>query len=145
MTLTELVTSLRLDFGDPNGELLDDASVQRAITRALSLVNSDLDTSYTFENGSLSPTPDDQFREVLLFRALGFVCSTMRAVCARNFSFSSGDMRVDKTRQADYWAKQEEDVLKQYRDKVEQLNPTDPFNNLKPLIYEIDSEPPDEC
>lgn len=143
MRLDDLVAILRVDLGDGSGELIDDASVRRAITRALPLVARDVEAAYTITNDEITPSPDSLFTELLLLRAQAFACSMLRAMTARNFSFKSGDKEVDKSKQADWWAKQERDLLDEYRQRVDALTGGDPTTNLKPAIYEMNSELPD--
>lgn len=143
MTLEELIAVLRTDLGDPNGELADDASLERAVRRALPLVCRDLDVSHRIVDGVFQPEPDDLFKELLLLRAQAFACSMLRAMTARNFSFKSGDKEVDKTRQADWWAKQEKDLLAEYRGRIDAVKPGDPTVAVTPMIYELDTEPCD--
>ena len=143
MTLEELIAVLRTDLGDPNGESIDDTSLERAIRRALPLVCRDLDVFHKFVGGEVQPEPDDLFQELLLLRAQAFACSMLRAITARNFSFKSGDKEVDKTKQADWWARQEKDLLDEYKARIEDLKPGDPTVAVTPMIYEVGSEPRD--
>jgi hypothetical protein len=144
VTITNLIAALRLDLGDPSGELLGDVALRRALERAVPLVSADMGVAVAVVGEGLSPVPDSIFHELLLLRAQAFSCSMLRAMTARNFSFKSGDKEVDKTKQADWWAKQERDLLDDYQARVEALKPGDPQTNVTPLIYEVESVPRDE-
>lgn len=137
MTVTDLVAALRLDLGDTSGELLDDALARRAITRAVPLMSRDLGVTTAVVGEDLQPEPDSLYRELLLLRAQAFACGMLRARTSQNFSFKSGDKEVDKTKQADWWAKQENDLLEEYAARVEALQPGDPTANVKPAIFEV--------
>ena len=107
MTRAELIHSLRLEYHDSDeaSPLLDDEQLERAVDRAVVSVNKDLKRSYVIdENGGFSPDLEDDDREVLLLFALVVACRMVQARVARNFSFSSGDKKVDKTKQPAYWA-----------------------------------------
>ena len=92
MTIQELITELRLDYGDPGGDLLSDDNVSRAIRRAITFINKDLKTSYSVgDDNVITPDLTERNKELLLLRAHAFVCSMMRSICAQNFSFTSGD------------------------------------------------------
>jgi hypothetical protein len=71
----------------------------------------------------------------------------MRTKTATNFSFSSGDKKVDKTKQPEFWKGQEEALMTRYKKKVLAINPDSDMNDnfikvgsLKPLMYEIGSD-----
>ena len=69
----------------------------------------------------------------------------MRSATANAFSFSSGDKRVDKSKQPEHWAKLEVDLLDEYRKRLAALQPGTEVNEdgyiitpggLTPVIYE---------
>ncbi len=68
----------------------------------------------------------------------------MRAKTANAFAFSSGDKRVDKTKQPEHWAKLEEDLKALYKQHLSEVRPgaassledTIVSPDLKPVIYE---------
>jgi hypothetical protein len=69
----------------------------------------------------------------------------MRATTANTFSFSSGDKRVDKTKQPEHWAKLEEDLKALYKQRLSEIKPgaaASPEDyiispsDMKPVIYE---------
>ena len=72
-------------------------------------------------------------------------CQLMRAKTANAFSFSSGDKRVDKTKQPEHWAKLEQDLKILYQHHLSEVRPeaaSSPEDTiispsgLKPVIYE---------
>ena len=143
MAVTNLIRSLRLEYHDSDdaAPLLDDEQLERAVTRALASVNKDLKRSYAVDgDGNLSPALEDDDREVLLLYALVVVCRIMQAKTARNFSFSSGDKKVDKTKQPSYWAELGRGYLTQYRQAVSDRNPEYGIGvpAITPLIYGSD-------
>jgi len=62
------------------------------------------------------------------------------AKTARNFSFSSGDKKVDKTKQPSYWAELGRGYLTQYQQAVSDRNPEygGGVPVVTPLIYGSD-------
>jgi len=143
MALNDLIQALRLEYYDRDAEnpLLEDEQLERALKRAVVSVNKDLKRSYSVDgDGSLSPALEDDDREVLLLYALTVVCRMMQAKTARNFSFSSGDKKVDKTKQPSYWAELGRSYLSQYQQAVSERNPE--FGNgipdITPQIYGMD-------
>ena len=153
MTIEELLADLRLDLGDTGGELLADDYLKRCIFKAIPIINSDIKTDYIVSGEAVSPAPEDVHRELLLLRAQAFACSLMRSITAGNFSFSSGDKKVDKTRQPEFWKEQEEALLARYKERVRAINPDNTAlddsllatGSLTPLIYEIETEEPCHC
>ena len=143
MTLNDLVQALRLEYHDRdvNNPLLDGDQLERAIHRAIVSVNKDLKRSYSVDGEeNIVPDLEDDDREVLLLYALTVVCRMMQAKTARNFSFSSGDKKVDKTKQPNYWAQLGRDYLSQYQQAVSERNPEYGGNIsiITPMIYGSD-------
>jgi len=140
-----LLADLRLDMGDADEALLGDDYLRRCILRSITAINGDIDTDYAVDNDTLSPTPTDEHRELLLLRSQAYACSLMRSITANNFSFSSGDKKVDKTKQPEFWKEQEEALLTRYKERVRAINPDNTAlddsllntGGLTPLIYEI--------
>ena len=69
----------------------------------------------------------------------------MRSATANAFSFSSGDKRVDKSKQPEHWAKLEVDLLEDYRKRLSAFKPGYEVNEdsyiitpsgVNPVIYE---------
>ncbi len=126
MTLSDLTQALRLEYydRDENSPLLEDEQLERALRRAIVSINKDLKRSYAVDNqGNISPDLEDDDKEVLLLSALTVVCRMMQAKTARNFSFSSGDKKVDKTKQPAYWAELGRSYQAQYSQTVSERNP----------------------
>jgi len=77
-----------------------------------------------------------------VLRAHAFCCSMLRSAASANFSFGSGDKRVDKTMQAQAWADLEKDQLDRYREAVSRINPSLAeglldVGNIRPRIFEV--------
>ena len=126
MALSDLKTELRLEYHDrdENSPLLEDEQLQRALRRAVVSINKDLKCRYTIDGeGNITPDLEDDVKEVLLLSALTVVCRMMQAKTARNFSFSSGDKKVDKTKQPAYWAELGRNYQLQYSGAVTERNP----------------------
>jgi len=126
MALNELTQALRLEYHDRNANnpLLEDEQLERALRRGIVTINRDLKRSYAVDHqGNISPDLEDDDKEVLLLNALTAVCRMMQAKTARNFSFSSGDKKVDKTKQPAYWAELGRSYLSQYQQSVSERNP----------------------
>ena len=141
--VNDLIQALRLEYHDRDAEnpLLEDEQLERAVKRAVVSVNKDLKRSYTVDgDGNLSPAIDEDDREVLLQYALVVVCRMMQAKTARNFSFSSGDKKVDKTKQPSYWAELGRSYLSQYQQAVSERNPEYGIGIpiITPQIYGLD-------
>ena len=146
MTISEAIALLRVDLGDPDGELLADNDLLRALTRAVATVNRDLGRRYAIESDAIVPDPDtgDQ-TDLILLRAHAFCCSMLRSAASANFSFSSADKKVDKSMQAKAWGDLEKDLLARYREAVSRINPEMndgllPVENLRPQIFEVGSD-----
>lgn len=145
MMLSELILNLRLDLGDQSVVLFEDAQLERSLRRGLIQINGDLDTSYQWVESGVSPTLTTTAVELLLLSAQINACQIMRSKTANAFSFSSGDKRVDKTKQPEHWAKLAADLSADYKLRLKQLKPdigtgTDDYlirpTGLYPVIYE---------
>ena len=144
MTRAELIHSLRLEYHDTDqaSPLLEDEQLERPIDRAVVSVNKDLKRGYTVDgDGNISPALEDDDREVLLLFALVVACRMVQALVARNFSFSSGDKKVDKTKQPAYWAELARGYLAQYQQAIRERNPEygGGVPDVTPLIYGSDA------
>ena len=100
-------------------------------------------------DGEVSPEPEGETRELLLLLGQIHACQVMRAATANAFSFSSGDKRVDKSKQPEHWAKLEEDLKAVYKQRLGEIKPgasASPEDyiispsDLKPVIYEQGSD-----
>jgi len=125
MTITDLITLLRLDIGDTAGEMLGDEYLARCVTRAAYALNKDAGTSFTVSTDEVTPDPTGEERELLLLKAHVNVCSLMRSITANAFSFKSGDKSVDKTKQPSFWADLQGDLEKDYKDRAKSASPDD--------------------
>ena len=126
MALSDLKTALRLEYHDRDVDspLLEDEQLERALRRSVVSINKDIKLSYAVDaQGNISPDLEDEDKEVLLLSALSVVCRMMQAKTARNFSFSSGDKKVDKTKQPAYWAELGRSYQAQYSESVAERNP----------------------
>jgi len=149
MLASDLIALLRLDIGDTAGEMLGDDYLARCVTRAVYALNKDAATSFTMNDGEVTPDPSGEEQELLLLRAHINVCSLMRSITANAFSFQSGDKRVDKTKQPSFWADLQGDLEKDYKDRVKKASTDDgggvvddPESGImaapavKPVVYE---------
>ena len=144
MTVSEFIAVLKTDLGDPDGDLLAENDLLRALTRALIAVNRDIGRTYAIEGDEIVPDPGSE-SELILLRAHAFCCSMLRSTASAAFSFASADKRVDKSMQAKAWADLEKDLLARYRETVSRLNPelADgllPVENMRPQIYEVGTD-----
>ena len=138
MALSDIRTSLRLEYDDSSEPpILSDDQLNRAITRAVSAINLNLERAYTIVEEEFEPELDSDEGEVLLTHAMITVCAMMQSKTARNFSFSSGDKKIDKTKQPDYWAKLARSYEVRYKEMVSERNPAYGTETelLTPLIY----------
>ena len=141
MTTSEAIALLRVDLGDPSGELLSDNDLLRALTRAVLAVNRDIGRTYAIDGDAISPDPGAE-SDLILLRAHAFCCSMLRSAASANFSFSSADKRVDKTMQAEAWGDLEKDLLTRYREAVSRINPEMdegllPVGDVRPRRFEV--------
>ena len=124
MALSDIRDKLRLEYDDSDTPpLLSDEQLNRAITRAVTAINLNLERAYAVVGEDFQPALDSDDEEVLLTQAMITVCAMMQSKTARNFSFSSGDKKVDKTRQPDYWAKLWQSYEARYKQMVSERNP----------------------
>ena len=143
MALSDLKTALRLEYHDRdvNSPLLEDEQLERALRRSVISINKDLKLGYVVDvQGNISPDLEDEDKEILLLSALSVVCRMMQAKTARNFSFSSGDKKVNKTKQPAYWAELGSSYQTQYNQAVYERNPEfgSGVPDVIPQIYGLD-------
>jgi hypothetical protein len=143
--LDELVQDILADFTDEEGEPLVAAEyVNRAAERALPPVAADLDVRYQLEDDDVTPTMPGDHRELWLLRTKILVCRFLRAQSASRVSFSSGDKRMDRSREASTWADLEKDLAAEYASRVKKINPAADESvlnlNVRPVIYSRGSE-----
>ena len=141
MALSDIRVSLRLEYDDSSEPpLLSDDQLNRALTRAVSAIDLNLERAYSIVEEEIQPTLDSDDEEVLLTHAMITVCAMMQSKTARNFSFSSGDKKIDKTKQPDYWAKLGQSYEARYKEMVSERNPDYGTETvlLTPQIYGSD-------
>jgi len=149
VALADLVATLRTDLSDPSGDLFTDEVLGRCILKGVYRLARDLDITLSVVDGEVSPEPEGETRELLLLLGQIHACQVMRAATANAFSFSSGDKRVDKSKQPEHWAKLEEDLKAVYKQRLGEIKPgasASPEDyiispsDLKPVIYEQGSD-----
>jgi len=149
VALADLVATLRTDLSDPGGDLFTDEVLGRCILKGVYRLARDLDITLSVVGGEVSPEPEGETRELLLILGQIHACQVMRAATANAFSFSSGDKRVDKSKQPEHWAKLEEDLKAVYKQRLGEIKPgasASPEDyiispsDLKPVIYEQGSD-----
>ena len=149
MPLADLVANLRTDLSDPDAELFADEVLGRCILKGVPRLARELDIALSVVDGEVVPDPEGDTRELLLVLGQIHACQVMRAKTANVFSFSSGDKRVDKTKQPEHWASLEEDLKAHYKQRLNDIKPgaaasPDDYiidaGGLAPVIYEQGSD-----
>jgi len=143
--LNELVADILADFTDEEGEpLVASEYTERAAERALPLVTVDLDVLYQLDDGDVFPVMPGDHRELWLLKAKILVCRFLRAQSASRVSFSSGDKKMDRSKEAANWAALEKDLAGEYAERVKKINPTADDSvlslNTRPLVYSRGSQ-----
>ncbi len=145
MTIPELTADLRIDLSDPDAFLFADSTLERCVRKAVFRLSRDAGTPLSIEGEDIQPDVDGEIRELLLLLGRIHACQVMRSATANAFSFSSGDKRVDKSKQPEHWAKLEMDLLDEYQKRLSALNPETGVDEdayiitpagLVPVIYE---------
>ncbi len=142
--LTDLISDLRIDLSDPDASLFQENTLERCVRKAVYKLSRDAKLTLTISGHSISPDPEGETRELLLLLGQIHACQVMRSATANAFSFSSGDKKVDKSKQPEHWAKLELDLQSEYDRRLEALNPDIQINDdnymitpgLEPVIYE---------
>lgn len=156
MLLTDLIGDLRIDLSDPDASLFQENTLERCVRKAVYKFARDAKLTLTISEDNISPDPEGETRELLLLLGQIHACQVMRSATANAFSFSSGDKKVDKSKQPEHWAKLELDLQSEYDRRLEALNPDVQINDdnymitpgLEPVIYEQGiclEEDCDEC
>jgi len=141
MQLSELLRALRLEYHDTGTPpQLDDEQLTRAVSQGIVALKKDVKQIYAIVAEAISPTLEPEDRELIILYSLAVVCRMMQAATARGFSFSSGDKKVDKTKQPSYWAELGRGYLDQYRLAVAERNPEYGLGvpAVTPMIYGSD-------
>jgi len=120
---SDLLAVLRTDLGDADATLFDETTLTRCLHRAALMLARDLEMAFAIVDGEILPAPEGVEQELLLLLARIHACEVMRSRTANAFAFSSGDKRVDKSRQPEQWAKLEADLRDQYRARLKDLKP----------------------
>lgn len=145
MALADLVSVLRTDLADPDSARFTDEVLARCILKSVPGVARDLGVEMSISGGDILNCPSEgDALEMLVLAARIEACRFMRAATAGAFSFSSGDKRVDKTSQPEQWAKLEEDLIAEYRERLSNMLPPGSLDNgyiitprdLHPVTYE---------
>lgn len=141
----DLLATLRLDLADPGAALFSEELLRRCLLKGVFRVGRDLGLSFSIVEGEIEPEPTGGADELLVILGQIHACQSMRAATANAFSFSSGDKRVDKTKQPEHWAALEADLHLAYSRKLRELRPDapgdpDPYlltpSGLRPVVYE---------
>ena len=146
MAIADLVLTLRIDLADRQSALFTDDVLQRCIHKGVYRLARDLEISLSVAGDEVVPDPEGETRELLLLLGQIHACQVMRATTANTFSFSSGDKRVDKTKQPQFWADLQGDLEKDYKGRVKQKNPESPalddddFRRGKPTSHKVYGE-----
>ena len=146
---TELLADLKADIGDPDGALVPETVVERALIRALSLLNVDAETAYqiagTGAAREVRPEMTAVHRELLLLRARAMLAGYLQATTSssNSVSFQSGDKLVDRKTSTTDWSKLESDLLDEYwrrLGKPPSLSSDLLRFDVQPRLYEQGSE-----
>jgi hypothetical protein len=121
--LADLISSLRVDLADPQGDLFTGDVLGRCLLRSVFPLARDLGEPFAIVGGEIEPEPQGETRELLLLLAQIGACQVMRAATANAFSFTSGDKQVNKSGQSANWAKLESDLEAMYRARLAALRP----------------------
>jgi hypothetical protein len=141
----DLLALLRTDLGDEDAALFDETALTRCLHRGALVLGRDLDSAFAIQAGEIVPTPEGVEQELLLLLARIHACEVMRSRTANAFAFSSGDKRVDKSKQPEHWAKLEADLRAQYRSRLKEVRPDAALVNddyfirpgrIIPVVYE---------
>ena len=122
--LNELVADILQDFTDEEGEpLAPDIYVRRQAERALPVISTDLAVAYRLDGDDVSPDMPGDHRELWVIRSKIMVCRYLRAQAASRVNFSSGDKKMDRSKEAANWAALEKDLTAEYASRVKRINP----------------------
>lgn len=122
--LDELVQDILSDFTDEEGEpLVSDAYIRRQAERALPVLSADLGAEYELNEDDVVPQMPLDVREVWIIRTKILLCRHLRAQASSRVSFSSGDKKMDRSREAANWAALQKDLTEEYAAGIKRLNP----------------------
>jgi len=149
VAIANLVLTLRIDLANPESALFADDVLQQCIHKGVYRLARDLKISLSVVDDEVVPDPEGETRELLLLLGQIHACQVMRATTANTFSFSSGDKRVDKTKQHEHWTKLKEDLKALYKQRLSEIKPgaaASPEDyiispsNMKSVIYEQEGD-----
>ena len=143
--LEELVADILTDFTDEEGDsLVPEEYAHRAAERALPLVAADLDIAYELSGNDVTPEMSGAHRELWLLRSKIGICRFLRGQAAARISFSSGDKKMDRSKEAANWAALEKDLTDEYVSRVKKINPAADDSvmcpDTHPLVYSRGSQ-----
>jgi len=143
--LDALVTDILGDFTGEDGQpLVLDAYVRRQAERALPVVAGDVLVAYALSGGEVTPAMTAGHRELWALQTKVLVCRHLRAQAASRVSFSSGDKRMDRSREASNWADLEKAFADEYAERVRRENPATDDSVMRidvyPVVYEAGCE-----
>ena len=143
--LDALVTDILGDFtGDDGQPFVIDAYVRRQAERALPIVSGDVRIAYLLSGDEILPDMPAGHRELWALQTKILVCRHLRAQAASRVSFSSGDKRMDRSREASNWADLEKAFADEYAQRVRRVNPAADGSVLRidvyPVVYEAGGE-----
>jgi hypothetical protein len=143
--LDALVTDILGDFtGDDGLPLVIDAYVRRQAERALPVVATDVRIAYVLDGDDVFPVMPADHRELWALQTKILVCRHLRAQAASRVSFSSGDKRMDRSREASNWADLEKAFADEYAERVRRVNPAADSSVMRvdvvPVVFEAGGE-----
>ena len=128
--LLELIKDLKIDS---NNDSLSEIVAERAIIRALPIINMDVNVGYQIFNDNnlkeIRPVMTGLHKELLLMRALAYLVRINTGGNTAKISFKSGDKQV--TRTSTNWKSLEKTILDEYYRLLNRENPTTDSGFLK--------------
>ena len=143
--LDALVADILDDITGDDGEpLVPEVYVRRQAERSLPIVAADLEIAYLLVDDTVYPPMSDEHRELWALQTKIFICRHLRSQAASRVSFSSGDKRMDRSREASSWAAFETSLDDEYTERIRRVNPAaDPdvlHTEAMPVVYEAGVE-----
>ena len=143
--LTALVADILSDFtGDDGQPQVAESYVRRQSERALPVVAADVLVSYALDGDLVVPGMPAGHRELWALQTKVLVCRFLRAQAASRVSFSSGDKRMDRSREASNWADLEKAFADEYAERVRRENPATDDSVMRidvhPVVFEAGGE-----
>ena len=143
--LAALVADILSDFtGDDGQPQVIDAYVRRQAERALPVVAADVLVSYSLDREMVVPAMAAGHRELWALQTKVLVCRHLRSQAASRVSFSSGDKRMDRSREASNWADLEKAFADEYVERVRRENPATDDSVMRidvhPVVFEAGGE-----